>query len=77
MSWDPHDDLPDPPPSLPGHDPDVRPFPRMGLSPAEVTVACSCGRWDFTSQESISGGVEDWAGYWEDHLTAVKLGEVA
>lgn len=35
MTYHPHDDLPDDPvyPSLPGHEPDVRPFPRIGLSP--------------------------------------------
>ena len=79
MSYHPHDDLPDDPvyPSLPGHEPDVRPFPRIGLSPAEVTVTCSCGGWSFESQESAGGGVEPWGEHFEDHLTAVQLGEVA
>ena len=79
MTYDPSDDYPETLdyPSLPSHEPDVRPFPRIGFSPAEVTVTCSCGLWDFTSQESISGGVEPWGEYFEDHLTAVKLGEAA
>ena len=71
MSYHPLDDLPDDPPSLPGHEPDERPFPQIGLSPAEVTVTCSCGGWSFASQESVGGGVEPWGDAWDDHLEEV------
>ena len=73
MTYHPHDDLPDDPvyPSLPGHEPDVRPFPRIGFSPAEVTVTCSCGGWSFESQESAGGGVEPWGNAWAEHLEEV------
>ena len=70
MTYHPHDDLPDDPPSLPGHDPVVRSWGRIGLSPAEVTVTCSCG-WVFESQESIGGGVEPWGDAWDEHLAEV------
>lgn len=77
MTYHPHDDLPDDPPSLPGHDLTVSGTPGTRLEPGDVYASCSCGYWDFTSVESIGGGVEDPLPYWEDHLTAVELGEVA
>lgn len=79
MSYDPSDDYPDTPvyPSLPGHDLTVSGTPGTRLEPGDVYASCSCGYWDFTSVESIGGGVEDPLPYWEDHLTGVELGEVA
>lgn len=76
MSYDPHDDLPDAPPSLPGHDLTTHRHPRTATDPAECTFECSCG-WAVDSIESAGGPVADLTGEWEDHLTAVQLGEVA
>lgn len=59
------------------HDPIVEPLPRIGLSPAELTVTCTGCDWRFESQESISGGVEPWGEYFEDHVAAVQCEEEA
>lgn len=77
MTYHPCDDLPDLPPSLPGHDLDVTATRGTRWEPGSVDARCTCGYWDFTSTESIGGPVEDVAGHWEDHLAAVQIGEAA
>lgn len=79
MSYDPSDDFPDSPvfPSLPGHEIDVDGTRGTRWEPGDVYARCSCGDWDFTSVESAGGPVEDPVPWFEDHLTAVQLGEVA
>jgi len=70
MSFHPHDDLPDPPRSVPGHDPMVVRYDRTETDPAEVSVSCLCG-WEFESQESAGGGVEPWGAAWDEHLVEI------
>jgi len=77
MTYHPLDDLPDLPPSLPGHDLDVQSSRGTPLEPGSLEASCSCGRWDFTSVESIGGPVEDPLPYFEDHLSAVEASEAA
>ena len=36
--------------------------------PAELTIECSCGEWEFFTQESVSGGLEAWGADFEAHL---------
>lgn len=77
MTYHPFDDLPDLPPSLPGHDLEVESSRGTYWEPGSVDARCTCGHWDFVSVESIGGPVEDPAPYWEDHLAAVECGEAA
>lgn len=79
MTYDPSDDFPDSPlyPSLPGHELEVGGSRGTRWEPGEVYARCTCGGWDFTSQESAGGPVEAPLPYFEDHLTAVQCGEIA
>lgn len=45
-------------------------------APAERTIVCTCG-WEFFTQESAGGGLEDWQSYWEDHQAAMACEEDA
>ena len=49
------------------HYPIPYPYPRTETSPAELTVICSCGEWEFFTQESAGGGLEAWGADFEAH----------
>lgn len=50
------------------HDPIVEAYPRTLEQPAELTVTCTCGGWEFFTQESAGGGLEAWGDDWDDHV---------
>lgn len=49
------------------HLPLVEAYPRTSITPAEVTVTCTCG-WEWFSQESAGGGLEAWGPAYEAHI---------
>lgn len=53
------------------HAPMVRHWPGDRYEPAEICVQCTCGRWSFDSQASISGGIEPWGEDYAQHLAEV------
>ena len=42
-------------------------YPGTQESPEEITVICSCGEWEFFSQASAGGGVQEWGPGFEAH----------
>ena len=42
-------------------------YPGTQESPEEITVICSCGEWEFFSQASAGGGVQEWGPDLEAH----------
>lgn len=56
------------------HEPMVEHYPRTQEQPAELTVTCVCGDWDWFSQEGAGGGLESWGDAFEAHTDeAVRL----
>ena len=43
-------------------------YPRTETEPAELTIECSCGEWEFFTQESAGGGLEAWGADFAAHL---------
>ena len=54
------------------HEPIVDHWPRTETTPAELAVTCVCGGWEFTSQESIGGGVEPYGAAFEEHVEEME-----
>lgn len=54
------------------HAPIVESYARTSTTPAEVAVSCICGRFEFSSMESISGGIEPWGDSWAEHITEMN-----
>lgn len=59
------------------HEPMVESYGR-GYSPptpAELTVTCTCGEWEFFSQESAGGGLEAWGDDFQTHVERAENGD--
>lgn len=59
----------------PTHDPIVEAYAGTHWQPGEITVTCTCGGWEFFSQESAGGGLEAWGDDWQDHLDDIENGD--